>query len=59
MSAPISVSPKEAARLLGVSRSHIYDLVNRLEIESSKTGSRILVDHASLLEYYGRLGRVS
>lgn len=56
---PLAVSIKEAARILGVSRGHIYDLLNGLEVESRWTGSRRLVDYKSLRDYYDRLRRAS
>lgn len=41
-----AVSPKEAARLLGVSRPMIYRLIDQGELESFNVGAcrRILVD---------------
>lgn len=48
----IAVSPKEAADLLGVSRDHIDDLRYRGELAWSKSGSRVLIDYASLVEHF-------
>jgi len=52
---PLSLSPKEAGRLLGVSRDHIYDLVRRDELKGRRSASRILVDYRSLVKYYENL----
>lgn len=52
---PLALSPKDAATVLGVSRAHIYDLLQKREIESRLSGSRRLVDYQSLQAYYSRL----
>ena len=49
---PLSLAPKEDARLLGVSRDHIYDLVNHKKVQSCRSGNRILIDYQSLKDYY-------
>lgn len=54
----IGISVNEAAEALGVSRDHIDDLRNAGEIRWSKSGSRVLIDYASLVEYFER-GRVA
>jgi excisionase family DNA binding protein len=56
---PLSVSPKEAGRLLGVSRNHVYDLVNAEELRTARSGGRILVDLQSLRDYYARISAAS
>jgi excisionase family DNA binding protein len=56
---PMSVSPKEAGRLLGVSRDHVYDLVNAEELESARSRGRILIDLQSLRDYYARIKTAS
>lgn len=53
----ISVSPKEAAEILGVSRDHIYSLIDARLIQSAKSGSRILIDYQSLVEYFESIRR--
>lgn len=40
---PLTVSPAECARLLGVSRPKVYDLINRSDFPSFKVGSRTLI----------------
>lgn len=40
---PLAVSPAECARLLGVSRPKIYDLINQGGFPSFKVGTRTLV----------------
>jgi excisionase family DNA binding protein len=47
----LDVSPAGAAKALGVSRDHIYKLIEARLIESSKSGSRVLIDWQSLLDY--------
>jgi excisionase family DNA binding protein len=47
----LDVSPADAAKALGVSRDHIYKLIEDRLIESSKSGARVLVDWNSLLDY--------
>jgi excisionase family DNA binding protein len=44
----VFVSTKETARLLGVSRQHVYDLLDERAIESRYIGRRRLVVMASL-----------
>ena len=57
--APISVSPVTAAALLGCSRDHVYDLIAARLVESAKSGSRVLVDYASLLDYFESIRRTA
>lgn len=45
---PLAVSPAEAARLLGMSRSRLYDLLTSGEIASFKTGHARLIPYAAL-----------
>lgn len=47
----LDVSPADAAKALGVSRDHIYKLIEDRLIESGKSGSRVTVDWQSLLAY--------
>lgn len=55
----ISVSPAEAAKSFGVSRDHIYRLIEARLIESGKSGSRVLVDWQSLLDYFESIRRMA
>lgn len=50
----ISVSLKEAAEALGVSRDHVDDLRHEGELRWFKSGSRVLIEYASLIEYAER-----
>lgn len=52
---PLCISVAEAARLIGVSRYTIYELVKSGEIASSRVGRRILVDREPFLEYAASL----
>jgi excisionase family DNA binding protein len=45
------VRPKEAARLLGVSRSHLYELLKAGRIQSRKDGAATLIDYEALVAY--------
>ena len=40
---PLAVSPAECARLLGISRPKVYDLINQGGFPSFKLGSRTLI----------------
>jgi excisionase family DNA binding protein len=43
MSTPLGVSPAEAARLLGLSRTTIYRLIKAKKLRMIKVGSRIVI----------------
>jgi excisionase family DNA binding protein len=45
----------EAAELLGVSRSQLYELFSTGEVASLKIGTRRLVRHEALVDYLDRL----
>lgn len=51
----VFVSTKETARLLGVSRQHVYDLLDERAIESRYIGRRRLVMMASLRAFIAGL----
>lgn len=51
----IFISTKETARLLGMSRNHVYDLLDEQAIESRYIGKRRLVVVASLREFIAGL----
>ncbi|WP_332645088.1 helix-turn-helix domain-containing protein [Aeromicrobium sp.] len=51
---PISLSPEDAAEAMGVSRRHMYRLIRTSEISSAKSGTRVLVDYQSMLDYFER-----
>lgn len=53
--APIFVSVKEAARILGISPWVCYQLLDKNEIDSRYQGRRRLVNYQSLVEYAERL----
>jgi excisionase family DNA binding protein len=55
----LDVSPAAAAKALGVSRDHIYKLIEDRLVESSKSGSRVLVDWQSLLDYRESIRRTA
>lgn len=48
---PIATSPREAARLLGVSVPTMYELLMSGRVRSIKVGNRRLVSVASLREF--------
>jgi excisionase family DNA binding protein len=48
-------SPEEAAGMLGVSRSQVFELIARHQIESIKVGRLRKFPHDALLAYIERL----
>lgn len=56
---PLAVSPAECARLLGVSRPKIYELINRDDFPSFKLGSRTLVSVDGLRAWIAKQTEVS
>lgn len=55
--APITVRVPEAARMLGISRSRIYELITSGDIETVKLGRATLVPIAGLHALIERLRR--
>ena len=55
-STPVFVSPLEAARILGLSRTVIYDLMDQGRLRSARHGSRRLVVLSSVYEFARQLG---
>jgi excisionase family DNA binding protein len=51
---PISVGVEDAARMIGVARSMLYELLARGEIESFKLGRRRLILVKNLEAYINR-----
>lgn len=51
---PLAVSAAEAARLLGVSRPTLYQLLNQSDFPSFRVGSRVLISVAGLQEWIDR-----
>ncbi len=51
---PLAVSAAEAARLLGVSRPTLYQLLNREDFPSFRVGNWVLVSVAGLQEWIER-----
>jgi excisionase family DNA binding protein len=45
---PLAVSVKEAARIVGVSRSRLYELIGSGQVEARKIGSRTIIPTDSL-----------
>lgn len=52
---PIFVSPKEAARLLSLSRSRVYELMDAGAIESTRIGARRVIPVSSLHDFAAQL----
>ena len=48
---PLAVSAPEAARLLGVSKPTVYQLMNRADFPAFKLGNRTLVSVDGLKEW--------
>lgn len=51
----VFVSTKETARLLGVSRNHVYELLDRKQIQCKYIGRRRMVVNASLRAFIAAL----
>lgn len=51
---PLAVSAAEAARLLGISRPTLYQLLNREDFPSFRVDNRVLVSVAGLQEWIDR-----
>ncbi len=52
---PLAYGPGEAARLLGVSRSRLYQLIDAGQLESVTLGRRRLIRHRDLEGLLDRL----
>ncbi|HEY8743812.1 MAG TPA: helix-turn-helix domain-containing protein [Chloroflexota bacterium] len=50
----IAVRPTEAAKLLGISRSFLYELLKAGEIESIRLGAARLIPVQSLYQFVAR-----
>lgn len=55
---PLAVSAAEAARLLGISRPTLYQLLNREDFPSFRVGNRVLVSVAGLQDWIERQTKV-
>jgi len=51
----IAYSPRESAKILGVSVPKMYDLLNSGEIKSRKTGTRRLIPFTELERFMGEV----
>lgn len=56
---PVAVSPKDAARLLAVSRRTISNLIREKKLVARKLGKRTLVDYDSVRAYYTGLPAIT
>lgn len=54
-SIPIAVSPGEAARMLGLGKTKLYELLAANEITSIKIGTRRLIRVSAIEEFLDRL----
>lgn len=50
----LTVSPTEAARLLGISRPLLYTLMRRTDFPAFHCGSRVLISTAGLEEWIAK-----
>lgn len=50
---PQFISASQVARIMGVSRSHIYDMVKDKLLPHSKLGNKIIIPVSYLEENYG------
>lgn len=51
---PLAVGTTEAARLLGVSRPTLYQLLNRADFPSFRVGNRVLISVVGLQAWIDR-----
>lgn len=51
---PLAVGTTEAARLLGVSRPTLYQLLNRSDFPSFRVGNRVLISVTGLQDWIDR-----
>ena len=51
---PLAVGATEAARLLGISRPTLYQLLNRVDFPSFRVGTRVLICVSGLQEWIDR-----
>jgi excisionase family DNA binding protein len=54
---PLAYGPADAAKVLGVSRARVYELMNDGTIPSLKLGARRLIRHDAIVELLDRLER--
>jgi excisionase family DNA binding protein len=52
---PLAYGPADAAKVLGVSRARVYELMNDGTIPSLKLGARRLIRHEAIVELLDRL----
>lgn len=50
---PLAVSVEEAARMIGISRRHLYELIHRRELRTVMIGARRVVPIAELRALLG------
>lgn len=51
----LGLTPKDAARALGVSRSYLYELLAQGRLKGFKVGTRTIVSRESLLAFWQTL----
>ncbi len=56
---PLTISPAECAKLLGISRPKVYDLINQGGFPSFKLGSRTLISVDGLRQWIAKQVEVS
>lgn len=56
---PLAISPAECARLLGVSRPMVYNLINRDDFPSFKLGTRALISVDGLRAWIAKQAEVN
>ena len=52
--APLAVRVERAAEIMGVSRAHVFRLIQSGKLRTVKSGSRRLVPLASIEEYFAQ-----
>lgn len=56
---PLAISPAECARLLGVSRPMVYNLINRDDFPSFKLGTRTIISVDGLRSWIAKQAEVN
>ncbi len=56
---PLAVSVGEGARLLGLGRTRVYELIGAGQIDALKSGSRTLLTTVSIMTYLQSLPRAT
>lgn len=51
--APLVVTVSEAAKIMGIGKNTVYELVNSGQLKSIRVGRQIRINHQELLKFLG------